>query len=77
MKNLKFSHEGKNYVVKGEWDNNVFTAQAYAGKKTVSAPFTIAKDSVDGTVADDEALENAVLEAAKNDVISGEADEQE
>ena len=33
MATLKFKHEDKNYTVKGEWDKNTFTAQAFQGKK--------------------------------------------
>ncbi len=72
MKTLKFKHEDKNYTVKGEWEGDTFTAQAFIGKKEASAPFTITKEKPkDGTLADDEALENIVMEAAKNDVING------
>ena len=74
MKTLKFKHEDKNYTVKGEWDKNVFTAQAFAGKKEASAPFSVKKEKTKGAVlADDEILENVAMEAAKNDVISGES----
>ena len=43
MATLKFKHEDKNYTVKGEWDKNTFTAQAFAGKKAASAPFSVVK----------------------------------
>ena len=73
MATLKFKHEDKNYTVKGEWDKNTFTAQAFAGKKAASAPFSVVKEKLkDGQMADDSALEEAVLEAAKNEVVSGE-----
>lgn len=72
MKSLKFSHDGKNYVVKGEWDKKTFTAQAFQGKKTASDPFEIKKTaSKGGKLADDADLENAVMEAAKDEVVSG------
>jgi len=73
MRTLKFKHEDKNYTVKGEWDKNTFTAQAFQGKKEASDPFTMTKEKVKGGVmADDEALENVVLEAAKDGVINGD-----
>jgi len=73
MKTLKFKHEDKNYTVKGEWDKKTFTAQAWQGKKEASAAFSIQKEKIkDGTLADDEALETVVMEAAKNDVLNGE-----
>ncbi len=73
MKTLKFKHDDKDYTVKGEWDEDSFTAQAWQGKKEASAAFSIKKEKVkDGTLAEDEALENVVMEAAKNDVISSE-----
>ncbi len=73
MKTLKFAHGDKNYTVKGEWDKDTFTAQAWQGKKEASAAFSIQKEKVDkGTLADDEALENVVMEAAKSDVINGD-----
>lgn len=73
MKTLKFKHNDKNYTVKGSWEKDTFTAQAWAGKKEASAPFTITKEKPkDGVLADDEALENIVMQAAKNDVINGE-----
>lgn len=73
MATLKFKHEDKNYTVKGEWDKNTFTAQAFAGKKAASASFSVVKEKLkDGEMADNGALEGAVLEAAKNEVISGE-----
>ncbi len=72
MSTLKFKHEDKNYTVKGEWDKNTFTAQAFQGKKEASAVFSIEKAKVkDGELADDDALANVVMEAAKEDVISG------
>ena len=73
MKTLKFKHDDKNYTVKGEWTKNTFSAQAFQGKKEASDPFTMTKEKVKGSLmADDEALENIVLEAAKADVINGE-----
>ncbi len=75
MATLKFKHKDKNYTVKGEWSKNTFTAQAFAGKKIASSPFSVVKEKVKGgEIAGDDALENAVLEAAKNEVISGEFD---
>ena len=75
MKTLKFKHNDKNYTVKGEWKKDTFTAQAWHGKKEASAAFSIQKQNPkDGALADDEALENAVMEAAKNEVINGEAE---
>ncbi len=73
MTTIKFKHEDKNYTVKGEWKKNTFTAQAFAGKKTASAPFSVVKEKLkDGQMAGDDALESAVMEAAKNEVVSGE-----
>jgi len=73
MKTLKFKHDDKNYTVKGEWTKNTFTAQAFHGKKEASDPFTMTKEKVKGSViADDEALETVVMEAAKSDVINSE-----
>lgn len=75
MATLKFKHEDKNYTVKGEWDKNTFTAQAFQGKKEASAVFTMEKTKVkDGELASDDALETAVMEAAKNDVINGDGE---
>lgn len=72
MKSIKFSHDGKNYVVKGEWDKNTFTAQAFNGKKTASDPFHVTKEKKKGVkLADDADLENVVMDAAKNEVIDG------
>jgi len=72
MATLKFKHEDKNYTVKGAWEKDTFTAQAYIGKKTVSEPFVLTREKPkDGVLADNSALESAVLEAAKNDVITG------
>ncbi|MBL4855288.1 MAG: hypothetical protein JKY25_13770 [Robiginitomaculum sp.] len=72
MKTLKFKHEDKNYTVKGEWDKKTFTAQAWQGKKEASAAYSVQKEKIkDGTLADDEALETVVMEAAKNDVLNG------
>jgi hypothetical protein len=69
---MKFSHDGKNYVVKGEWEKNTFTAQAFAGKKIASDPFHVTKEKKKGvTLADDADLESVVMEAAKNEVIDG------
>ena len=71
MKTLKFTHEEKNYTVKGEWDKDTFTAQAWLGKQQASAPFSIQKEKIEkGTLADDEALENVVMEAARSEVIN-------
>ena len=73
MTTLKFKHEDKNYTVKGEWDKNTFTAQAFQGKKEASAVFSMEKTKVkDGELATDDALANAVMEAAKDDVINGD-----
>ncbi|MCF6274362.1 MAG: hypothetical protein L3J05_01185 [Robiginitomaculum sp.] len=73
MTTLKFKHEDKNYTVKGEWDKNTFTAQAFQGKKEASAVFSMEKTKVkDGELAADDALANAVMEAAKDDVINGD-----
>ena len=73
MKTLKFKHEDKTYTVKGEWNKNTFTAQAWQGKKQASSLFSIEKEKVKkGSLADDEALETVVLEAAKDDVINGD-----
>ena len=78
MATIKFKHEDKNYTVKGEWDKNTFTAQAFAGKKEASSSFSIVKEKVkDGTLADDEALESVVMESAKEEVISGEYSPEE
>ncbi|PHR91236.1 MAG: hypothetical protein COA69_12035 [Robiginitomaculum sp.] len=78
MKTSKFGHDGKNYTLKGEWDRNTFTAQAFAGKKPASSPFMVVKEKLkDGVVADDEALENAVMDAAKSEVISGGYDPEQ
>ncbi|MCF6221702.1 MAG: hypothetical protein L3J65_11370 [Robiginitomaculum sp.] len=72
MATLKFKHEDKNYTVKGEWDKNTFTAQAFQGKKEASTVFSMEKTKVnDGELAADDALANAVMEAAKDDVING------
>ncbi len=73
MKTLKFKHEDKNYVVKGEWKKNVFTAQAFNGKKEASSPFAVTKEKVkDGVLADDEVIETVAMEAAKDEVINGD-----
>lgn len=73
MKSMKFSHDGKNYTVKGEWDKKTFTAQAFAGKKAASSPFAVVKEKVKGSVlADDAALEDAVMDSAKSEVIAGD-----
>ena len=75
MTTLKFKHEDKNYTVKGEWDKDIFTAQAYQGKKEASSMFSIEKTKAkEGELADDDALANAVMEAAKDEVINGEAE---
>lgn len=73
MKSMKFEHDGKKYTVKGEWDKDTFTAQAFAGKKPASDPYHVTKENViDGIVANDVDLEKVVMEAAKAEVISGE-----
>ncbi len=75
MKTLKFKHQDKNYTVKGEWEKDVFTAQAFQGKTEASATFSIKREKPkDGVLADDEALENVVMQAAKEDVINGGQD---
>ena len=72
MASLKFKHADKNYIVKGQWDGKTFTAQAFHGKKEASETFCVVKEKVkDGVLATDEALEAAVLDAAKADVING------
>ena len=77
MTPLKFKHEDKNYTVKGEWKKNTFTAQAFQGKKEASSVFSIEKPkSKDDALADDDALANAVMEAAKDEVINGGPDAQ-
>lgn len=70
MAKLNFEHEDQKFAVKGEWDGNTFTAQAFKGKKAASDPFSITKDPKAET-ADDEALEAVVMNSAKEDVISG------
>lgn len=73
MTTIKFKHDEKNYTVKGEWDKNTFTAQAFAGKKEVSSVFSVTKEKIKGgVIADDSALENVVMESAKNEVVSGD-----
>ena len=73
MTTIKFKHDDKNYTVKGEWKKNTFTAQAFAGKKEASSVFSVTKEKIkDGVMADDSALENVVIESAKNEVISGD-----
>lgn len=73
MATLKFKHEDKNYTVKGEWEKNTFTAQAFQGKKEASAIFATEKTKLkDGELAADDELANAVMEAAKDDVINGD-----
>jgi hypothetical protein len=73
MKSMKFEHDGKKYTIKGEWEKDTFTAQAFAGKKPASDPFHVKKEKVKGgVIADDSDLENIVMEAAKNEVLSGE-----
>lgn len=73
MKTLKFKHNEKNITIKGEWDKDTFTAQAFAGKKEMSAPYSVTKEPPkDGMLADDSFLEDAAMNAAKNDVESGE-----
>ena len=75
MTTLKFKHEDINYTVKGEWAKNVFSAQAWQGKKEASAIFSIEKTTPkDGELADDDALASAVMEAAKADVTTGGED---
>ena len=74
MATLKFKHEEKNYTVKGEWDGKTFTAQAFQGKKEASDTYSVVKEKVkDGVLAEDTALEEAVMEAAKNDVLNGDS----
>ena len=70
MAKLNFEHDGAKYAVKGEWDGNTFTAQAFKGKKEASDPFSITKDAK-ADMADDEALEAVVMNSAKDDVIDG------
>jgi len=73
MKSMKFEHDGTKYTVKGEWEKDTFTAQAFAGKKPASDPFHVTKEKLKkGEIADDTALEDVVMEAAKNEVVSGE-----
>jgi len=48
MAKLNFEHDGAKYAVKGEWDGNTFTAQAFKGKKEASDPFSITKDAKAG-----------------------------
>ena len=73
MKSMKFEHDGKKYVVVGKWVKDKFTAQAFAGKKPASDPFHVTKEKLKkGEIADDAALEEVVMEAAKNEVLSGE-----
>lgn len=73
MANTKFSHDGKNYTIKGEWDKNTFTAQAFAGKTAASHVFSVEKPTKKGTqVADDKSLEEIVIDSVKQDVESGE-----
>jgi len=71
MSKLNFEHEGAKFTVKGEWDGDTYTAQAFKGKKEASDPFSVTRDKKDKNPASDEALQNAVLTAAKDDVISG------
>ncbi len=70
MAKLNFEHDGQKFAVKGEWDGNTFTAQAFKGKKEASDPFSITKDA-EADMAEDEALEAVVMNSAKEDVISG------
>jgi len=73
MKSMKFEHDGTKYTVKGEWEKDTFTAQAFAGKKPASDQFVVKKEKLKkGELAEDSALENVVMEAAKNEVLSGE-----
>ena len=66
-----FEHNGEKYTVKGEWDGNTFTAQAFLGRKKASDPFEI-KRPKGKDVAPDDVLEQTVFNAAKNDVIHGD-----
>ncbi len=70
MAKLNFEHDGAKYAVKGEWDGNTFTAQAFKGKKEASDPFSITKEAK-GDMADDVELEAVVMNSAKDDVIAG------
>jgi|GEM_PF-736722 len=70
MAKLNFEHDGAKYAVKGEWDGNTFTAQAFKGKKEASDPFSITKEAK-GDMADDAELEAVVMNSAKDDVIAG------
>lgn len=73
MKSMKFEHDVKKCTVKGEWVKKTFTAQAFAGKKPASDPFHVTKEKLKkGEIADDAALEEVVMEATKNEVVSGE-----
>lgn len=69
MAKMNFEHDGAKFTVKGEWDGDTFTAQAFKGKKPASDPFTLKKEKKN--MADDSALEAAVMESAKDDVVSG------
>lgn len=71
MAKLSFEHDGEKYNVKGEWEGDTFTAQAFKGRKAASDPFSITKDKKADSASDD-VLEQTVLSAAKNDVISGD-----
>ncbi len=73
MATLKFKHHDKNYTVKGEWDKNIFSAQAWCGQKEVSSIFSLDKTSLKkGELADDDQLAEAVMVTAKAEVIGGE-----
>lgn len=70
MAKLNFEHDSQKFAVKGEWDGDTFTAQAFKGKKPASDPFSI-KRAKGKDAAPDSVLEETVLAAAKNDVMSG------
>lgn len=70
MAKMNFEHDEQKFSVKGDWDGNTFTAQAFKGKKPASDPFSITKDA-NAEHADDDALEAVVMNSAKDDVIAG------
>lgn len=71
MAKLNFEHDGGKYSVKGEWEKNTFTAQAFKGKTPASDPFLIERPKGKDCAPDD-VLETTAMEAAKADVISGD-----
>ncbi len=71
MAKLNFEHDSQKFAVKGEWEGDTFTAQAFKGKKPASDPFAI-KRAKGKDAAPDSILEETVLNAAKNDVINGD-----